>query len=337
MDIEFHYYITYLIATRAGIPPEKARILAYSSQYVDDNDWDFTVNRGTDSEYSNAISQTDNLLKPKREHQYIYPLLHFIPGEPDSPTAVRADNSIHEMNTTPNSPNANILIDKAIESNDFYRIGIMSHGYVDTWAHQNFVGCYDDFNKCGSFSMLPNLGHAQAKHKPDIVTLIWYDKRLEPDLQRVSNKARFLDAARHLFRKLVPLGNSVEDMDAVEESLVKDISDAIGEESERNSLLNWKPKAQRMRNYKELALSDVYGGVELPDYDKFTWFKDAIHIYYPPRMSRLIRDSYKRGTYSWQDEDNHKQSHWYCYQEALKAHKEDAKIVLIDRLLPDAT
>ena len=38
MNTEFHYYITYLIAAKAGFPAEEARLLAYASQYVDNND-----------------------------------------------------------------------------------------------------------------------------------------------------------------------------------------------------------------------------------------------------------------------------------------------------------
>jgi len=37
MDIEFHYYMTYLTATRAGVTPADAEVLAYASQYVDEN------------------------------------------------------------------------------------------------------------------------------------------------------------------------------------------------------------------------------------------------------------------------------------------------------------
>ena len=38
MDIEFHYYMTFLIAGKAGFGEEDAFTIAYASQYVDDND-----------------------------------------------------------------------------------------------------------------------------------------------------------------------------------------------------------------------------------------------------------------------------------------------------------
>jgi len=34
MDCEFHYYITYIVAQRAGFNPEDSYIIAYSSQQV---------------------------------------------------------------------------------------------------------------------------------------------------------------------------------------------------------------------------------------------------------------------------------------------------------------
>ncbi len=46
MDNEYHYYITYIIALRAGFERNDAFKIAYSSQYTDDNDKAFTVNNG---------------------------------------------------------------------------------------------------------------------------------------------------------------------------------------------------------------------------------------------------------------------------------------------------
>ncbi len=66
VDIEFHYYITYLVAARAGFEPQEASALAYSSQYIDNNDIIFQINPGTPESYSNYISQTINIFKPKK-------------------------------------------------------------------------------------------------------------------------------------------------------------------------------------------------------------------------------------------------------------------------------
>jgi hypothetical protein len=38
MDVEFHYYMTYLVAAKAGFGSDDAFKIAYTSQYVDDNE-----------------------------------------------------------------------------------------------------------------------------------------------------------------------------------------------------------------------------------------------------------------------------------------------------------
>ena len=55
MDFEFHYYMTYLIAARAGFDPHDARLLAYSSQFIDDNDMVLEIDKGKSSAYGNYM------------------------------------------------------------------------------------------------------------------------------------------------------------------------------------------------------------------------------------------------------------------------------------------
>ncbi len=56
MDIEFHYYITYIVALKAGYSPHDAYLIAYSSQYSDDNTEEFEISEGTPDNYHNYIS-----------------------------------------------------------------------------------------------------------------------------------------------------------------------------------------------------------------------------------------------------------------------------------------
>ncbi|MEM7796111.1 MAG: DUF6765 family protein [Cyanobacteria bacterium P01_C01_bin.118] len=141
------------------------------------------------------------------------------------------------MNTTPNSENANRIFDAAIDSGNLYRIGIAAHSYVDTWAHQNFVGYYDSLNRMSGLvsRALPNIGHADAKHYPDWPALIWRDCRLTQET--VDNKQRFLEAATHLFKKIRCFVNpscSHEEMLQDMVSLHHDLSQAIGETDSTN-------------------------------------------------------------------------------------------------------
>lgn len=169
MDLEFHYYITHLIAARAGFSNGKVKTIAYSSQYTVDNTFIFNISIGTSEEYSNYISQTMDILKPQMDLFRIYPLFHFIQGDPLSATARRKDGKMHRLITTPDSENANKIFYEAAKSNNLYRLGIACHAYADTFAHQNFVGYYDVTNSFAGLleAAIPNIGHACALHKPD--------------------------------------------------------------------------------------------------------------------------------------------------------------------------
>ncbi|MBT3489581.1 MAG: hypothetical protein HN455_07915, partial [Gammaproteobacteria bacterium] len=43
MNREFHYWITGLIAKEAGFTEADAKIIAYASEYVDENDVSYTI------------------------------------------------------------------------------------------------------------------------------------------------------------------------------------------------------------------------------------------------------------------------------------------------------
>ena len=178
MDTEYHYWITGMLAYRAGFSEVDALTIAYASEYVDENDVNYTiVQRRDKSKYRNYMSQTMKISKPKDSLMRIYPIFHFIPGDPAAVTARRRDGKMHLLNTTPNNENANAIIDaafKAHEDTRLYRIGIASHSFVDTWAHQNFIGWYDDFNET-DLKPLPAIGHAFAGHHPDWVNHLWVD------------------------------------------------------------------------------------------------------------------------------------------------------------------
>ncbi|WP_326520977.1 DUF6765 family protein [Leptothoe kymatousa] len=327
MDIEFHYYMTYLTATRAGLSTTDAEILAYSSQYVDENNRSFWINRGQPNAYRNYITQTKNILKPTHVLMRIYPIFHFIPGDPLSPTAQRKDGKLHQLNTTPNSKNANRIFDRAIASGDFYRIGIAAHSYVDTWAHQNFVGYYDAFNAMSGFlsRALPNIGHADAKHKPDWPALVWQDCRLTHET--IDNRQRFLEAAHHLFHKLrqfvQPNGLASEAAEAAD-SLWQDLDQAIGEADPTN-----RHKALRIQRYRDLSECSRYGGQRLPIFDSKYWFNQALRRQ-PQRFTDWIPGVAKRrfwhDTYVWKD--NYQNSHWYQFQAAAKVQQTDAWEIL---------
>jgi len=330
VDIEFHYYMTYLIAAKAGFGAKDALTIATACYYVDDNDMVLQIDQGMASGYSNYISQTKNILRPGGKLFRIYPLFHFIPGEPQNPTAWRKDGKMHWLNTTPDSENANKILDAALATGNLYRIGVASHAYADTWAHQNFVGYFDDFNAMkGPLCLaLPNIGHADAGRDPDQPALVWQDKRLLHE--RVDNRTKFLEAAEHLLRKFcryldVTLAESVLNEKIGE--LRQDLDWAIGAQDPTNG-----KKEERVARYRELSEKVAYGDRKLPKYDGEQWLDDAIDEKVRGLRDRcelpLVRLDPLKDGYFWKDRRNFKQSPWYCFQEAVKTHQQDAWEIL---------
>ncbi len=317
MDIEFHYYMVNIIAQRAGFSDDESYIIAYSSQYVDNNTMRFEINKGESDEFKNYISQTIDITKPKEKLMRIYPCFHFIPGDYDCESAQRKDGKLHVLNTTPNSSNANKMFDAALSTKNLYRIGICTHSYADTWAHQNFVGYLDYINGLGGVrkgiieKLMPNIGHADAQHQPDIPGLMWNDGRLIKKNRDIHNTDRFLEAAEFIFKRfryyLKPDGmisRTEDDWKTLKNDLIK----AIGEDFKGKNLR----KTERINNYQELISS-------FKDYDKNDWFEKAVET------KVIIIFPYK---YHWKR--GFEDSHWYNFELAIKEHQKWANELYLD-------
>ncbi|MCK4956284.1 MAG: hypothetical protein KAS49_01520, partial [Candidatus Cloacimonetes bacterium] len=205
MNIEFHYYITKYLALEAGFDGEEAEIIAYSSQYVDDNSHCFEIDTPAGEKYHNFISQTKNILKPKRELMRIYLLFHFLPGTPTGYKTKRRDGKMHMLMTTPISTHANEIFYESTRSADLHILGIATHMLADTISHQNFVGTFDEINSFNGVweTLTPNIGHADAGLKPDIPNLIWHDPRLIEDNATINNTERVLSAAKIIYNNFI--------------------------------------------------------------------------------------------------------------------------------------
>lgn len=350
MDIEFHYYMTYLIAARAGFTPGDAVIVAQAAQEVDDNHLPMRVSAHTSNEYENAISQTMDILRPHHNRR-IYPIFHFIPGDPNAPSASRKDGVRSAWVTTPNSALANEMLDTALHSGDLYRIGASAHSYADTWAHQNFLGKDDAYNEMPSESLaqrvesgiaLMRIGHALAKHLPDIPGLIWNDDRLADPV--IDNTARFMDAADHLYRKLATFKNGAiaqAELDRTSASLLADLRADIGPSNRDAQPLD----PARIARYHRRALTKEYGGAAIPEYQEAKW-ADAAFVEQRsdllPRIATFLAEHAGiagdilefgvRMPCTWKNPANAKQAEWYKFQEAVKAHLDECWDVLIKRL-----
>jgi hypothetical protein len=344
MDIEFHYYMTYLIAARAGVPASQAETIAHAAQSVDDNHLRYRITGAASGDYLNYISQTMNILKPTQQLLRIYPIFHFIPGDPKADTARRKDLVEDPWVTTPNSAVAGKMIDSALASGDLYRIGVAAHGYVDTWAHQNFLGRGAAFNNMPQASLIQrllNVGHGAAGHQPDQPALVWTDARLVHD--QVDNRTRFLEAAEALFRRFakhVAPDRSEADLAAAAASLRQDLDADIGAADPHGSA---DMKQARIARYRRRALQPAYGGAALDAYDEYAWFDAAVaeggaalrHAF--DGLLNIADDYVDQTTVipcAWRDPANHQTSDWYRFVEAVKAHQNACWDILVQEKLP---
>jgi len=308
MDKEFHYYITYITALKAGFKPEDSSIIAYSSQYTDDNDIIYKIHEGYPDEYSNYISQTMDIIKPQNELMRIYPVFHFMPGtltEITGDSARRRDGKFHIMNTIPDNLNSRQLLQAALYSHNLYNIGIATHMYADTFAHQNFVGFNEGFNEMKGIieKLIPDIGHADAKHKPDIPDLIWEDERLIPSISQIDNKKRFLEAARCIYEKYVNYLNTSNDSN----NLITQIEEAIGTYN--------GSQEDRIDRYKVLI------GNNFIEYEKKQWFKEAVDFVNEEIPYSSGGYSVPRSETEWIWKGNYKETDWYKFQEAVKTYQ----------------
>jgi len=352
MDVEFHYYMTYLIAVRAGFSPEDAYIIAHASENVDDNHVPVEVRGANDGIYKNTISQTMDITRPHLDGS-IYPIFHFVPGDKTLLSAARKDGIQSDWVTTPNNQNAQSILDAAFQSQDLYRIGLASHTYVDTWAHQNFVGKYDVGNKVPleefalsdietlAFDAAAPIGHGAALHYPDEPGRIWTDGRLIGD--NIRNCDRFMEAAQHLFYKYAQYTKKLDSAlwPSIADKLKNDLLEDIG-------LVNsdgGEDQASRIGRYKARALKPEYGGKEMPPYDERDWFNQALVVdsdetalfaRLRAKLSASIDDYFdmvakgSRIFCTWKDPANYKDSHWYKFQQAVTAQKDFGTDLLQD-------
>ncbi|MCX8013609.1 MAG: hypothetical protein N3A02_04905 [Rectinema sp.] len=200
MNREFHYYIVHYLARSAGFQPEEAEVIAISSQMVDESRLAWDVYDGSQS-LKTEITQNYLFWDPDIARKAYLPF-HFVPGNPAEAAHRRRDRTAHPLAVTADSSNVRSLLVAALRSQNLFRIGIALHAYADSWAHQNFSGTIDSFNQIGANTLVPAAGHLQAGTNPDIPDLQWEDPRLEAQYSTISNRIRFIEAARMIYRFL---------------------------------------------------------------------------------------------------------------------------------------
>ena len=307
MDMEFHYYITFILCRHAGFGPDESYRIAYSSQYTDDNCYHYYVNFIDSPNYSNETSQTVDITKPSIKRLMIYPIFHFIPGCEDTRKACLFDcGHTLPLMTVPNSTLSRELLREAFETRNLYRIGIALHVFADTWSHQNFFGRRDVWNARTAPIALPHICHANFTRDPDRINHEWTDDRLPDPFCRINNNERFLSAAKEMFTYLYPFlhpGSTESEALAVFSQLKGKLEGCMIARAPLGGAGD-----ARVAAYKEICpdLSE-----ERYDYDLNRWRHAAIE---KKEMELDIFDCYW-GKQSFFDSD------WYKFQEAVKDHR----------------
>lgn len=140
MQIDFHYYGTYVLARAAGLTPKASKTIAYSSQYVDDS-VALEIDDHNDGSKVIAVATAHHpadMRNLDRNHQrYIWVPFHFLPGgvgKTFTQQLVCRKNSIIAQEMTANAlmqTNKPFILEL---------IGITAHVYADTFAHYGFSG-----------------------------------------------------------------------------------------------------------------------------------------------------------------------------------------------------
>jgi len=228
------------------------------------------------------------------------------------------------LNCTPNSPAVKSLLVSALNTRNLYRVGIALHTYADSWAHQNFSGRLEEWNRLDNRSPVPAIGHAQALRKPDNPGLIWRDTRLKPELQQVVNRSRMIAAARMIYKYLCTYNRrDFDDIDLVEWKLSELIGESgqktgaerisdfiIEDDTEKYSRSDWLRSAFNV--IEDPGNSEIFTG-----YDKLLWLKDAV----------LYRSSIVERTPVIAKPGFH-ESDFYKWHESAREHLAEAKRIL---------
>lgn len=152
MQIDFHLGVTYILARMSGFSPFEANTIASSSQYVDD-----AVNSGTilfqnHSAYefrASAHKMLDYRNFEELANHHVWIPFHFIPGNEVRHTSL--DPLAQKLVCRPNSPVAQDIVKSAVTNFNkafgYHLLGVTTHAFVDTWAHQGFAGINHRLNK----------------------------------------------------------------------------------------------------------------------------------------------------------------------------------------------
>jgi hypothetical protein len=298
MEKDFHFFVTYALANKAGFSDDDSYIIAYASQYVDDNNEIQYPKKGALPQFPFGIKSNGGFFRPVMTQsmsvkslvyeiqKFVYVPFHFLPGDNNRPI----NGKYNKYSTTPDSQNARKILKTALTSGDLYRIGIALHTFADTWSHQNFTGYEEDWNSVFHWrnpfkALAPDIGHADVGHLADEISTTWNDYRFDKPYRKRNNQEIALQACKRIFQEL----RSARRSNIYWTHVKKDFKRIINSE-------DYDDRVNKVKDY-----------VNKPDlsYDREVWVDEAVK----DREGEEIEAS-----------DNFENTHWYKFQLAAKAH-----------------
>ena len=239
MQKDAHYYLIKVLAQQSGFSPHDAQIIAYSSQYTDDavEHLPLRIKNLPHLDFKERIEGEffDPICTAHRGIQYItgmfkdiqrkvYIPFHFLPS------LTYEGKGRYNYCCAPDGRLAQRLIQKAVDNinntkkerktQSLIQLGLALHTYADNWSHQRFSGRrsakdndieqihlfkdgdYEPLTFLDQFKLniIPDVGHAEALHFPDLSHLKWkYEHQASDVAYPRDNTAIFLEAARAIF------------------------------------------------------------------------------------------------------------------------------------------
>lgn len=221
MQIDFHHAVTYVVARCAGFTHTEADTIANAAQYVDDSVETGFVRFDNEMRFyrqatAHPVLDPRNLDADENSNSWLP--FHFLPGNASHEAgAATSATYAQRLICRPNSPVAKAMVASALGDRArpwaLHRLGIVAHVFVDTWAHQGFIGLKHPLNQVTDLRvkatnaqlkaappMMPPVGHGQALTYPDLPSLHWTYRNADGAVMERNNPADFPVAADELCR-----------------------------------------------------------------------------------------------------------------------------------------
>ena len=364
MQKDFHYYALYYLSLCAGIEPDTAYKIAYSSQYVDDStesDKIWLLDKRGKKGFIDPVRTAHNGLESfwKDVWEKIYYPFHFVPGHKkgSKDEQIKDEKYIdkEEKYITKEGKSNQIATEylkKALKTKDPYRIGIALHPYADTYSHQNFSGRWSGVNNVEKMHVyvsnlrrkklklklilsfynlfrrpIPEIGHAEAVMVPDISNYSWVYFNYKNEYVPAANEERFLSYAENVYENILcKIGKKWR----TEKEEIP--FDTIKDKIEQGIYLDGRLK-KKCRYWTGL-ISKKLNSKKIRKYDKYEWRKQALK----GKIKWDKRKHLDQKRIAMAPKEDFLESHWLKFHRAALGHRIEALGILLDHeLIPKKT